>query len=217
MDKTPTKKPAKEVGAEVKAPVPKVRTMVEALIEFQKTVPAIRKDKKGNYGEYSSLDELMGKARPVLNALGFALTQDVYTAEDGANWIQTVLTYVTGEKMESRPLKLRDEGVGMQKLGSSITYARRYQGGTFLGLTTDEDNDAQVAQDASEKAESQGMLADKNARVQYVNFIRAVAQKLGTNVPDDLDGLSTPDLIKVAQESKQMLQAAQAEAGNGGA
>lgn len=110
------------------------------LLEFQKLGVSIRKDANNPHfkSKYADLSEVIGKVRPALNQVGIILMQN-----PGEQGLTTVLhdpesdTSITGY--------LPYIGASdAQKLGSNLTYLRRYSLVTMLGLE-DEDDDANKA------------------------------------------------------------------------
>lgn len=180
-------------------------SMIAAFVRFQQTVPTIVKDAKAQYGAYVTLDNIIGKAEPVLNELGFALTQNVYTNELGEDLIETSLLHTSGEKITSGTMKLKVDGVGMQKFGSAITYGRRYQLAPLLGLSTETDDDGNVAQAASNENAAESKLSEDKDRQKYIRYVEAASQKLEIDVDPSIYDMTTPELNKFAVALKGQL------------
>ena len=104
-------------------------------------VNAVTKDSSGHHGKYATLGACLDAVKPVLAAHGLALHQ--YNASYNGVRIVTRIWHESGQWIE-------DEGLDMpapndpQKVGGSVTYARRYALTTFFGITTTDDdaNDA---------------------------------------------------------------------------
>jgi hypothetical protein len=100
---------------------------------------------KSGYGyKYAPLNEVLDKARPVLAKHGFGMTQLVSTSGVDKVIVKTVLIHESGEyissEMELPPTDVKGT-VQIQKMGASITYARRYQITAMLGMAGEEDTD----------------------------------------------------------------------------
>lgn len=100
---------------------------------------------KSGYGyKYAPLNEVLDKARPTLSKHGFGLTQLVSTSGVDKIIVKTVLMHESGEyiscMMELPPTDVKGT-VQIQKMGASITYARRYQITAILGMAGEEDTD----------------------------------------------------------------------------
>lgn len=101
------------------------------------------KNKKGYGYNYAPLDECLKILAPLLNKFKLALFQPLVMIE-GKMFIETILTHESGEFIKS-VIPISSEGSGkmneMQKLGSSITYARRYSLAIIGVFATEEDTD----------------------------------------------------------------------------
>jgi len=100
---------------------------------------------KSGYGyKYAPLNEVLDKARPVLAKHGFGMTQLVSTSGVDKIIVKTILIHESGEyissEMELPPTDVKGT-VQIQKMGASITYARRYQITAMLGIAGEEDTD----------------------------------------------------------------------------
>lgn len=100
---------------------------------------------KSGYGyRYAPLNDVLDKARPVLAKHGFGMTQLVSTSGVDKIIVKTVLIHESGEyissEMELPPTDVKGT-VQIQKMGASITYARRYQITAMLGIAGEEDTD----------------------------------------------------------------------------
>jgi ERF superfamily len=112
-------------------------TLNKKLLEFQKNISAIKKDKKNPHfkNSYSSLDEILSEVKPLLTDLGIILTQPII---DGVQY--SIITDVESDEEKSSYIEIA-KGLQPQQLGSCITYYRRYSLSSLLSLATEEDND----------------------------------------------------------------------------
>lgn len=124
--------------------------IMAALVAAQGELSNPIKAKKANTGTYSytyaDLAGVIDHVKPVLAKHGLGLMQDVQVTE-GRVGITTTLIHSSGESLAFGPLSA-SAPVDMQKLGSAITYARRYALVAALGIAADEDDDAAAAKDA---------------------------------------------------------------------
>jgi hypothetical protein len=118
--------------------------IMAALVAAQGELRNPPKDKIANTGAfkyaYADLAGVLDHVRPVLAKHSLGLVQDVEVAE-GRVGITTTLIHSSGESLKFGPLAA-SAPVDMQKLGSAITYARRYALVAALGIAADEDDDA---------------------------------------------------------------------------
>lgn len=120
-----------------------------ALSKAQAEFPAIPRTKevtvrsdKGSYKfKYAPLETILDAVRPALAKNGLAVFHRIET--NGKNELVAVLAHESGEIIESRmPLALSGK---MQEQGSELTYKKRYTIQSVLGVSSDEDDDANAA------------------------------------------------------------------------
>jgi len=113
------------------------------LLEVQKEVGAISKDNKNPFfkSKYFDVNRLIEHVNPILTKNGLLLIQPI---KDGLQ-ASIIIDSENGESVESY-LKLPDL-TDPQKLGSAITYYRRYTLCSLLALQA-EDDDANIASKA---------------------------------------------------------------------
>lgn len=114
--------------------------MENKLIEFQKKVTAIKKDGKNPHfkSSYATLPQIIGEVKPLLSELGLLLLQPIKD-----NKVYSIIS--DGDKVVCESFIDLPTGIDPQKLGSAITYFRRYTLASLLALEIDDDdsNDAQ--------------------------------------------------------------------------
>ena len=120
-----------------------------ALVKALNEMPNVRKTGTGNYGKFAELHELIESVRVVLARHDLAFMQDVSGLPDGRIGITTILVHSSGEQVATGPLPMPAPN-DPQKVGSAITYARRYALMATLGIAT-EDDDGQAAKPAPEQ------------------------------------------------------------------
>lgn len=120
-----------------------------ALLEVQKKAPRVQKDAINPHfrSTYVTLNAALDAVLPLLNEHGILLVQ----APD-ADGLRTELIHPeSGTQISSWAEMPKDDNP--QKLGSAITYFRRYALMSMLGLVGDEDDDANVASAGKGKRE----------------------------------------------------------------
>ena len=111
---------------------------------------AIVKSDKANYSyTYADLADVLKVALKALSAHGLGIMQFPEVAYDQNGTTVTMgatLFHASGEYMVVPPLPLRiRSNATAQEVGSAITYARRYQLQSVLGLSPDDDDDGSKA------------------------------------------------------------------------
>ena len=132
--------------------------LAKTLAAAQGEMDAAKKDSKGNYGKYTTISSILEVVKDALSRNGLAVVQAPMPCDAGNICLRTTLMHTSGQWIASE-LSMKAENVSPQKIGSVITYARRYALAALLGVGQ-EDDDAQAAQDAYEK---QARRAQKEA------------------------------------------------------
>lgn len=139
----------------------KQKTIYQKLLEIQKHVNGLAKDKKSNNYSYVTGDKLLGFVKPLMNDLGLILKQEVVSIDNERmdyktgigtqyekpkseilskvmmrfTWIDTE----TGEKDENS-FGANGQNDWEKGLGSALTYAERYFLLKYFHIATDEDD-----------------------------------------------------------------------------
>lgn len=111
------------------------------LLEFQRRVEAIKKDAKNPFfkSNYFDINSLLAEIKPLLSELGLVLTQPLYN-KHGRNTLDTDISdSETGDVLISSSILLPDLQ-DPQKMGSAITYYRRYSLQSLLALQAEDDD-----------------------------------------------------------------------------
>ncbi len=126
-----------------------------ALAKAQKDFKTPKRTKKAMVTQtrgynYADLQDVYDAVRDPLAKNGLAITH--LTQEFGGQVeLVTMLIHESGEWFRSiYPVKAKAERP--QEMGSAMTYARRYTVSALLGIASEEDDDAQSAQEASREA-----------------------------------------------------------------
>lgn len=93
--------------------------------------------------KYADLAGIRDTVIPALTANGIAVVQTLDSTGEGHHFLLTRLLHTSGQWIES--LCPIPNGGDMQKMGSAITYARRYSLSAICGISADEDDDANAA------------------------------------------------------------------------
>lgn len=121
-----------------------MQKLISALIKAKAEFQPIHKNKINPHykSKYADLDSVLDAVTPALNNHGLAIIQLVGIV-DGKTILETRLYHEGGEFTSSVfPLP---ETSDPQKIGSALTYARRYSLCAILSVAADEDNDGNAA------------------------------------------------------------------------
>ena len=122
------------------------------LLEFQKKVGAITKDSSNPFfkSKYFDINKVIDVIKPILNEVGLVILQPVFHANDKLYLRTMIIDAETGEQILDSDLILQ-ENSDPQKMGSVITYFRRYAITSLLFLQGEEDDDANKAKGDEKK------------------------------------------------------------------
>lgn len=125
----------------------------EAFCQAQGEYPPIEKKRVGKVmGEtkdgrryeysfrYADLSDILTAIRPILNKYGLVFIQAT-VFDNNQMVVVSKIAHRRGGWIESDYPVGKLDATSHQKLGASLTYARRYGGGPLLGVTTEEDVD----------------------------------------------------------------------------
>ena len=125
-----------------------LQPLVEALVNFHKTVPAINKTATAQYGKFADLATVLSTVTPHLIKNGLVVSQGFEpSSHDNNPVLVTQLLHVSGAQLISRlPMVVGGRGKNpLHDFGSSCSYSRRYSLLSILGLTADMDVDGDFA------------------------------------------------------------------------
>lgn len=138
-----------------------MQDLIKALAKARAEFAEVAKDKTNPHyrNRYASLDAILKAVSPALSDNGLAITQVGVATEQGQA-LKTILWHTSGQCLES--VMALPSVADMQKLGSALTYARRYSISALLNISADEDDDGNSADskpdanNAKPKAQSNG-------------------------------------------------------------
>lgn len=125
----------------------------DAMAEFQRTCPPIKKTAKADTGKfkyrYAPLDEIMTTILPVMGALGLSVSWRGKLVQNAVSQ-NCRISHALGHSEESGevsiPIESGDRGATPpQRVGIATTYAKRYALLSIIGLAPEDDDDAQSA------------------------------------------------------------------------
>ena len=122
-----------------------INELLAALAEVQNELPTMPKSSQAYGYKYTDLDTITQTIKPILHNHGVAYMQSVGGTSETAMTLTTRLFHKTGQFVEDTaalPKIANTKNNAAQTLGMSITYMRRYMLCAMLGITSDEDVDA---------------------------------------------------------------------------
>lgn len=117
----------------------------KALIKFQSELKPVSKDMKNAYfnSKYATLAAVIEEVLPILTKNDLCFTQ-AFNFNNGTTFLETKVMHTSGEFIASTiPMQPMND---VQKMGSQITYLKRYSLMAILGVSSsDEDDDGNMA------------------------------------------------------------------------
>jgi ERF superfamily len=166
--------------------------LATALITAKLKFKPIAKTKTNPHykSKYACLDSILDAISDALAASGLLLIQPT-EIENGTPVLKTILIHApTGDRFESiLPLPILSDP---QKLGSALTYYRRYGICNLLAISPDEDDDGSKFT----KTESQPKPAIDNYRITEISTL---GKSLGLTQPDIAELVKNNFTCKVSQ------------------
>lgn len=148
------------------APAAKAKTLPEALAAFQAELPTVDLDSTNPHfrSKFASLANITKKVLPELSKHGFSYSVGSFVD----NGLLVVDAHLIHESGESRSFQFPITETQPQKIGSAITYAKRYAIQALTGVVADEDDDgnatAQQPPAALAKAKDRAAAAPERPR-----------------------------------------------------
>lgn len=138
----------------------RIELLAEALASAHAEMPAIAKDKMADTGKftytYADLSTILSITRPVLAKAGIVVLQPATVEAKGTVKIRTVVLHTSGQWMsECLTVPVTDAG-DPQKLGSAMSYGRRYSYCSLLGIQPEDEDDDGQAGSTEQRQERKG-------------------------------------------------------------
>jgi hypothetical protein len=163
-----------------------VNELLPALAKVKESMGVVLKSSSNPFfkSKYADLNAHLDVVEPLLASNGLLLTQPVDNTENG-NVVESTIYHVASGQYITSSMKLVGEA-DMQKIGSGVTYARRYTLGALLGMKSDDDD----ANAVSGKAKSKSTYTPKKTAspASRPSFSKSAAKSVQTSFEDE-DGL----------------------------
>lgn len=96
--------------------------------------------------KYATLRSVIDAVKPALTKSGLCFVQTVHIA-DGAVGVETIFYHESGETLSGGTVYVPTTQQSAHGYGSALTYAKRYSLATACGISSEEDDDANVSED----------------------------------------------------------------------
>lgn len=125
-----------------------IKELAISLSKFQSEISNPKNSASNPFfkSKYSPLSEVLNVVRPILSKYGLSIIQSP-SSDTTTDYIiiTTLLLHESGEWIEAEPLFLKMDKPTAQGAGSCITYGRRYAISAILGISSEDDDDGNMA------------------------------------------------------------------------
>jgi len=111
--------------------------------------------------KYAPLPDILNLVRPNMAKHGLSIIQQPSGGGENIS-VTTILLHNSGEYIELDPLVLRVDKVTAQGIGSAITYGRRYALAALLGISSEDDDDGNIASGKNDNDGTSQPRVEKN-------------------------------------------------------
>lgn len=167
--------------------------------------------------KYAPLEEVLNTTRPILSKYGLSVIQSPSSEGEYVS-ITTILMHESGEWMEFQPLKLKTDKNTAQGAGSAISYGRRYALSAILGISSEDDDDGNIAEPKKEykpnvpTTKKPNNVKESNlASEKQLNFVYKLvkdkeygADNISKYIKDNYKKASSKELTK--QEASELIE-----------
>lgn len=125
----------------------KKQTIADAFISWHAAEVKASKDGKNPHfrSTYSTLEEVIAACRKA-GQHGLTFTQLIDMDDNGRMFVKTIVMHVNGDNLVSRTPIVAQDLTNPQKMGSGITYAKRYGLQAAFGLPSEDDDGNKAAE-----------------------------------------------------------------------
>jgi len=154
-----------------------------ALSKAQAEIEIAKTDSSNPFfkSKYADFSQIVKASRPYLAKNGLAIIQRVLTNGNGLMYLFTRLCHSSGQWIESK-MPINPPKADIQSIGSYISYLRRYNWASMVGVAAaEEDDDGE-----------QAMLEDRqNKKLEYISVaqIKELEKKLNSLAPIEKENL----------------------------
>lgn len=195
-----------------------IKNLTKAFAEFQGEVknPPNSATNPQFRSKYAPLDVVINTVKPILEKHGLSFIQST-ASQDENIIVTTLLMHESGEWIESDPLSLPayqlkkggEKDYNAQGAGSAITYGRRYSLSAMLGISSEDDDDGNVAvfnrSNSSSDSSASSNTDDERERKKQEALAKAKArknenkeeEKVEDNLPFDPDEKDEEEVVSI--------------------
>ncbi|MCE5604759.1 ERF family protein [Staphylococcus pseudintermedius] len=159
----------------------------KAMVAFRKEVKQPLKDKNNPFfkSKYVPLENVVEAIDEAATPHGLSYTQWALNDKDGRVGVATMLMHESGEYIEYDPVFMNAEKNTPQGAGSLISYLKRYSLSAIFGITSDQDDDGNIASGKQAKSEPKASAKAIGTLKEEMLKFSELMQSLGKQVTID--------------------------------
>ncbi len=159
----------------------------KAMVAFRKEVKQPIKDKNNPFfkSKYVPLENVVEAIDEAATPHGLSYTQWALNDSDGRVGVATMLMHSSGEYIEFDPVFMNAEKNTPQGAGSLISYLKRYSLSAIFGITSDQDDDGNVASGKQAKSGPKARAKSIGTLKEEILKFSELMQSLGKQVSVD--------------------------------
>jgi hypothetical protein len=119
---------------------PQLNELYTALAKAQSEFKVASKSRKGQWGTYEEINDLVAATRPALTKNGLAVKFDIILSDNGQSILNTTLSHSSGQ-FETTQVRIIPAKGTTQALGEQLTYLQRYTYKCVTGVSLSNDPD----------------------------------------------------------------------------
>jgi len=143
---------------------------MKRILEVQKQIGSLSKNAKNPFfkSQYLDLNTLLNEVKPLLEAQGLILMQPI----EGSKVCSVIFDAETGDNLAQSFMNIPENITDPQKLGSAITYFRRYTLKSLLAIAEEDDDGNRASKKKPLKNEGLTYLTTKGTNEEINQALR---------------------------------------------
>ena len=189
-----------------------IKNLLPALMDAQKEIPTMPKNAKAYGYNYTDLDTITSVIKPILARHNISYMQSVGMDDEGRSTLTTRIFSRDGEYIEDvtmLPVIQSAKNNSAQTMGMAITYVRRYALCAMLGITSDEDVDANTFNAPQQQQQQQQQQAPQNVQnvTNAMNGTVTETRNIGVEIKNLLESVDANGMAIFTENDKDKFRA----------
>lgn len=192
---------------------PSISKLADALSKAQAEMPAVKMNATNPFlkNKYADLGAVIEATRPILTKNGLSISQ--FPTSDGDRiGLTSILMHVSGEWLEDTMFISPSDSKGLsvaQSAGVVISYLRRYQWQSIIGVYSDEDTDGHASGKVSQSAPERNQKPDKKqTAIDRYSELTKQANAAGVEVFAITPNMTYEEIVAAGKELKERVEKA---------